>query len=259
MKKDNLNIKDAKKNVIPQKTGISILSFSDISKVFIIFILILMSSMVCYSKSTFSGSRLREACIEYIKGMTDDNAKISVSIDIPDQNFDSDDITANCTARPNTLKGNTYLTIEFSEDSRIIRKLNVPVKVEIFAEIPVAKKFIKQKSEFKEEDIEFEPVDISNYSDDELVDIYSVIGFNAKKNINAGSTIVKSMIDFGGGIKKGDKITILVRLGLVSVKSEGIAVNDAEIGETVRVKREKAGSILTGIAGIDKMVYIDSY
>ena len=102
-------------------------------------------------------------------------------------------------------------------------------------------------------------VDISNYSEKELIDSYYIIGFNAKKNINAGTAIVKSMIDYGGGIKKGDKISIIVRSGCVTVKSDGIAVNDAEIGESVRVKRDKAGSILTGIAGIDKTVVIDNY
>jgi len=232
---------------------------SRILNIFGIIILILLSSMICYSKSTFSGERLREACIEYIKIMTDENVKYLIAIDIPDQDFDSDDISANCTAKPNSLKGNTYITIEFSENSRVVRKINVPVKVEIFAKLPVANKFIKQNSSIKEEDFTLETVDISNYSEKELIDSYYIIGFNAKKNINAGTAIVKSMIDYGGGIKKGDKISIIVRSGCVTVKSDGIAVNDAEIGESVRVKRDKAGSILTGIAGIDKTVVIDNY
>lgn len=223
-----------------------------------IIILLFTVSVSGNAKSTFSGERLRKACIEYIESQLGPDAKIAVSEGIQLQEFDSDDITANCTYKPGSLKGNTYLTIEFSENSKIIRRINVPVRITIFAELPVALKSIRQNQVINQEDVKLENVDISGFTDSDLLDISYVVGFSAKRTISQGSVITKGLVDFGTGIKRGDKVLIMVQSGSVIVKSEGIALTDAEIGQNIRVQREKNGNTITGVAGIDKVVFISS-
>jgi flagella basal body P-ring formation protein FlgA len=222
----------------------------------IIFFVLMATVNLTFAKSTFSGERLREACLEYIQSVVNEDSEINVSSNIQAVEFSDDDITAQCVASAGSLRGNCYITIEFLKDAKLIRRMNVPVQVKIFALVPVAFTNIKGGGEFTENNIKIERKEVTNIKSDDVINQDYVFGQSAKRNVNNGMIITKSMLDMGFGIKRGEKVVIVAVSGAISVKSMGVALNDAEVGQDIRVKRDGINAVLTGTVSENKQVLI---
>lgn len=211
------------------------------SILFIIMITI-FSGINVFAESNFSGERLKSACIEFLQKKVSGDLNISVTKIIEDQNFVESGVVARCYANVNHYRGNFFITLEFSLNDRVIRRIDVPVKVQIFRQVPIALNSISRGSTIKETDIIKERKDISGYNDSELISFYEVIDSKAKSNISKGAVITKHFLQESNIINRGDRVIIIVQSGAVQIRTTGVALQDGSFGETIRVRRD-------GIAG----------
>ena len=134
--------------------------------------------------------------------------------------------------------------------------MNVPVQVKIFALVPVAVTNIKSGGAFSENNIKIERKEVTNIKRDDVITQNYAFGLFTKRNVNIGMIITKSMLDMGFGIKRGEKVVIVAVSGAISVKSMGVALNDAEVGQDIRVKRDGINTVLNGTVSENKFVII---
>lgn len=84
------------------------------------------------------------------------------------------------------------------------------------------------------------------YSDLELL-----IGARLKRNISKYRPIKARDICY---VCKNDKVILLAKNSIISIRASGIALNDANLDETIRVKNSKTNKIVTGtVIGLKKV------
>ena len=87
-------------------------------------------------------------------------------------------------------------------------------------------------------------------------DINDVVGRKAKRAININQIIRTRHLELDYAIQKEQSVIIESKIGSVTVVSAGIAVNDAQLGELVKVKNNSSGLIVEGVAISEKKILI---
>ncbi len=87
-------------------------------------------------------------------------------------------------------------------------------------------------------------------------DIDDVVGRKAKKALTINQIIRTRHLELDYAIKKNQSVIIESKIGPVTVVSAGIAVNDAQLGDRVRVKNNSSGLVIEGIAISEKKIRI---
>jgi flagella basal body P-ring formation protein FlgA len=211
-----------------------------------------------YSKSTFSGERLKSACLEYIQDKVGTDAEISISQKINTQNFEEDGITAKCLGDEKSFRGNGYVTIEFEKDGQLKRRVEVPVRVKIFKNVPNASHALMRGDVIAKEDINVIKTDVTYYKDYELLNETELIGKKVKQNVSERTLFTKMNVYDDNMIKRGDKVTIIVQSGAVRITASGEALQDAAIGKPIIVKRDGSQEKLQGKVNEDGTVIISA-
>jgi flagella basal body P-ring formation protein FlgA len=219
-------------------------------------VVLLLTVISVHAQSSFSGERLRNAVVSYAQKTVGTDAEIVVTQKVADQTFQESGVSAKCTGSSQSLRGMSNVGIEFTANGRIIRRVQIPVQVKIMGEVAVATSTIATNSPISRQNIIFETRDITSFSDNELLRPSEVIGSTAKRFLPKGSIITRSAIADKTGIRGGMSATILVEAGNVIIRTRGSVLNDAAIGETVRVMREGTNTMLTGILRENHTVYI---
>jgi len=211
------------------------------------------------AQAYFSGERLRQAVIAYATKTAGDDAEVLVAQKIADQGFQETGVSAKCTGSKESLRGVSYVAIEFSCAGRIVRRVQVPIQVKIYRDVAVATNTISLTSPITRQQYSIEKRDVTAYPESELLDASEINGTSARRSIQKGGVITRSSITEAGGIRRGMTTTVIVQAGSVIIRTRGAALNDATLGETVRVMREGTNSIVTGILQENRTVYIGNF
>jgi len=87
-------------------------------------------------------------------------------------------------------------------------------------------------------------------------DINDVVGRKAKRAVNINQIIRTRHLELDYAIKKDQSVIIESKIGPVTVVSGGIAVDDAQLGELVKVKNDSSGLVVEGVAISEKKIRI---
>lgn len=224
----------------------------------IVIIMVLFIGHNVFGKSYFSGERLKKACYEYIQTIVGEDALISLPPSIPDQSFEEQGIIAKFNWNTQAKKGNSFIALEFYNNEKIIKRIEIPVRIQIFDIVPVAKKTITRGAIIRDEDISLEKREITNYKENEIIDYSEIIGKKAKHNIKEGTVLCNYMIEEEPIIERGNKVNIIVQSGGVRIRTNGEALQNGRIGEKIRIKREGTQTILQGRVAKDGSVIISN-
>ena len=208
------------------------------------------------AQSNFSGERLRSAVLSYAQKTVEREAEILISQKIADQTFSESGVTAKCTGSAQSLRGMSNVGVEFAVNGRVIRRIQIPVQVKIMQEVAVATSSISSNSQISNKQVSFEMRDATAFSNNEIVTQSELIGSTAKRFFFFFCIITRSAITDKNGIRGGMPVTIHVQSGNVVIRTRGSVLNDASVGESVRVMREGTNTMLTGILKENQTVFI---
>lgn len=96
-------------------------------------------------------------------------------------------------------------------------------------------------------------LDKSKLRNGSFSEVYPLIGTRLKRNLRANKIIKNRDICF---VCKNDKVTIHAIKNGLSIKASGIALSDANIGGTVRVKNSRTQRIIVGTVSALKEVQV---
>ena len=83
-------------------------------------------------------------------------------------------------------------------------------------------------------------------------DINDVVGRKAKRAININQIVRTRHLELDYAIQKDQSVIIESKIGPVTVVSAGIAVDDAQLGDLVKVKNNSSGLVVEGVAISEK-------
>ncbi len=154
-------------------------------------------------------------------------------------------------------KTKRYIHLKYSIISA--KNLNIPVSVKYSQKGYVVKAIrdIKRGEKITEEDIK--TVEMFNVRDSYIRDVKQVVGKIAKVNIKEGSILKKNQVIPDYAVKKKDKVKVIYDKGFIRVELLGVALENGEVGETIRVKNLSSGKeIKCKVTGIKEVTFYGS-
>jgi flagella basal body P-ring formation protein FlgA len=227
-------------------------------KLYILFVsLFFTMALIAFGASDFSSQRIKNAVENFINENAEGDIEIEFLRDIETQSFNFEDVKAIIQNESINYKGIIDITIRFESNGRIIKYLEIPVKIKVFQNVIVAAKTIPRSVQITKNDLINKRIETTNI-ESPIFKIDDIEGKKVNRNVGAGTVLSQSFISAETVVNKGEKVTIIVQSGAVRIKTMGTALEDATVGQSVRVKRDgSAKRALEGIATEDGSVIID--
>lgn len=125
-------------------------------------------------------------------------------------------------------------------------EVRISGKVIEMKEIPVASRNILTGEIISNSDINFEVRPLSSLRKNTLIDIDSLIGMKAKRDIRKGSGITLTDISKDFIIQKGQQVSMIIKSGNMSLSAYGIALDNGVKGDIIRLKNIKTNKTVQG-------------
>lgn len=208
------------------------------------------------AKSTFSSERIEQAVREYISSQLKDTIEIEIVNPILPASFPFDNVVAEISNK-DVLLGSTSVQMQFMQDSRVLKKLEIPVKVKRYRTVCVSAHSIPKGKTIEPDDLRYTPIEVSAINIDSLPDYRDITGKSASRTITGNTVITRDILESASVISRGSVVDVLVIAGAVKVRARGTALEDATIGSPIRVRRNGgSGKVLEGVATSDGSVMI---
>jgi flagella basal body P-ring formation protein FlgA len=125
--------------------------------------------------------------------------------------------------------------------------LFVPIRASLYSSVLVASKLLPKDQLITEEDIQLSRQDKMTLHHGYYKNKADIIGKAAKRQIQTGALFTQDSIQTNKVIKRGDLITIIAKTGNLIVKSQGLAMEEGEIGATIKIKNEQSKRVVEGV------------
>lgn len=127
-------------------------------------------------------------------------------------------------------------------------KIYLQATVKAFQLIYISHRPIAKGTPIKSSDIVLARRNITALNDNYLTDISNIEGHIAKRSIRKNEVIKPFYLLKSKLIKRGEQVSIIAETSGISVRMKGKAMNDASIGDRVKVKNNNSNRIIEGIA-----------
>ena len=85
-----------------------------------------------------------------------------------------------------------------------------------------------------------------------------IVGKKLKKSVNSNQLLKRSNLEKDWLIKKNSQVTIINNKSFVTIKEDGLAMNDANYMDIIKVKNIKSGKVIVGYAKNEKKVILNA-
>ena len=85
-----------------------------------------------------------------------------------------------------------------------------------------------------------------------------IVGKKLKKSVNSNQLLKRSNLEKDWLIKKNSQVTIINNKSFVTIKEDGLAMNDANYMDMIKVKNIKSGKVIVGYAKNEKKVILNT-
>ena len=127
------------------------------------------------------------------------------------------------------------IVFNFYKNGKFIKKLGVVCRLELFADIVVAKTTVRRGSAITREMLDIVRREVSLPADDFCTEIAQVTGQQAKRTIRVRGLLRKSNLEPLPTIRSGEIVMIVADNGNIKITARGIAKKDGAMGETIPV------------------------
>jgi len=150
--------------------------------------------------------------------------------------------------------GTRSITIRTKYGSRTMAQV---VRLRWFAYLVVATKDIKRGEVLSPDVLEVQLVEYKRSYRRCFSNIGEVVGMGSARSIKKGEPITDRDIERPYLVKRGDRVTVVVRSGAVDVEVEGIALEPGFKGSRIKVRVPKFRKDIEAVVISEKMVLLD--
>ncbi|NIA18779.1 MAG: flagellar basal body P-ring formation protein FlgA [Simkaniaceae bacterium] len=146
--------------------------------------------------------------------------------------------------------------IEVYQKNEYANKYPMILNVDVTKKIVVAANKITREQIITDGSVKLEHCEIKTNMESYYMKPDDIIGLQSKHVIQPGTPILVSMVRKLPAIERGDHVTIKVIVDNLLISSKGIAKNDGQIGDEIRVRSDITGKEMVGLTGLNKEVYV---
>ncbi len=132
-----------------------------------------------------------------------------------------------------------------------VRELRAQARLEVFAEVAVAKNPLRRHQILEEKDVHLVHRNITQQAADVVTDLGEVLGKRVNLSVNSQEVLRKSMVEVPPLVKKGDRVILVVENSHFKITCMGEVKEEGRAGDRIKVtnissKREVYGRVLDG-------------
>lgn len=121
----------------------------------------------------------------------------------------------------------------------------VPMKIDIFRQVIVAKRNIQRKETLTPADIEFRRENLADLPWGFYSATEDINGLMANRRIAEGNVITPHMVEARKLVKSGDRVRLeFNRNGIMQISMQGTALGSGGMGDKIRVRNNSSGKIV---------------
>jgi flagella basal body P-ring formation protein FlgA len=123
----------------------------------------------------------------------------------------------------------------------------VPVKVKVIKPVVVSSRPLPANQTLTAKDVRLEAMDIADLRHGYKESLEQVVGQQLKYPLSVGMVIPTRSLKQERVVRRGEQIVLLAKAGTMEVRMNGTALDDASVGETVKVKNSSSQRVVEGI------------
>lgn len=136
------------------------------------------------------------------------------------------------------------LSIEFSVDGEIQKKVHTNATIEMMVEVVVAKKLLQKHKSITEDDIEVRRMDLADLPGNVITDLDSVLGKRTCRAIGSKTVLRTDLIELPPIIQRGDIVMVVAESNGLRITALGKARRKGRLGERIPVENFDSKKIL---------------
>ncbi len=133
----------------------------------------------------------------------------------------------------------------------------VPTRVKLYRHIVVAARALPRKTVVREHDVKLLRRDVAGLTAGYLEDVSAAVGRVVKRPLTVGAILEPGALDNQRLVRRGEKVTIVARIGGLTVQMSGKALMGGAAGERVRVKNLSSGKVVEGTVSASGVVRVN--
>ena len=151
---------------------------------------------------------------------------------------------------PNNSRPWGQITVGVRCDDEQAWSLYVPVHVEAWAAIAVARHALARGTTLQADDVRLVRYELSRIGNGYFMDPEAIVGMQLKRPLNMGKPIKLNHVRRAALVRKGQAVTLVSgsHRGF-EVRMRGIAVSEGAAGDTIRVQNTRSRKMLEGVIG----------
>jgi len=157
--------------------------------------------------------------------------------------------------RADKMTGNTSLTIRCK--SPVSWQIHLPVRVDLYDDIAVSKSPLIKGQIIKPEQLSYQKRKISNLQQGYFRRTDSLANYRVKRNLLASSILTTANLEPKLMVSSGQRVTILLKVDGLQIKSSGLALQSARLGQLIKVKNSSSNKIIEGIVSSEGVVNVN--
>lgn len=147
------------------------------------------------------------------------------------------------------------ITLPFNSGQRITARVNchapvwslfVTAQVRLLMEVIVSNRPLTRNSRISATDVRLAEQDVIRMNGDYFVRLEDVIGQQVRRPIGNDQVITSRMVEAALAVSRGDQVSIEARRGTLVIRTSGIALEDGQTGQQIRVRNEQSGTEVRG-------------
>lgn len=136
------------------------------------------------------------------------------------------------------------LSIEFSVDGEIQKKVRTNATIEIMVEVVVAKKPLQKYQPLTEDDIEIHKMDLATLPHNVITDLEAILGKRTRRAIGSKTVLRTDLIELPPIVQRGDIVIIVAESNGLRITALGKAKRKGRMGERIPVENFDSKKIL---------------
>ncbi len=126
-------------------------------------------------------------------------------------------------------------TVVFLIDGHEKKRVRVSARVEIYADVVAAARFLQKHQEIHEKDIQWVNRNIALLPGDVVLEKEEVLNHRTSLSVNGGEALRKSMVEIPPVVKRGDRVIMSVENQRFKITTWGEAKEEGRKGERIRL------------------------
>lgn len=159
-------------------------------------------------------------------------------------------------APASSMIGRSSFQLEITDIYKSVQSSWVTAEIEVWVEVVLASKPLKERQMVGDEDIYIGKKDLSRLPAGYIDDINQISGKRVKRFVGANSILTENILEEPPLFKRGEKVFIIAESASLRVTAMGVAGEDGYRGRPVRITNMQSKKEVIGEVGSDGTVNV---